>query len=116
MEPTLEWVITLAEWDRDSGAITNVRWKVVVSDGETTVEIPGASRFTPSPTSENFTALDDVDASTVIGWVKKTTPNYLNTENRALAKFEEAKKISSSSGRGIPWEGLEIPKVVPKVY
>lgn len=116
MSYELRWVVTLVEWDETTGAVINVLWKVEVSDGETTVEVPGACRFDPTPQGKNFIPLDSVTEEVVLEWVKKRTPNYLNTEKRAIAKFEAAKKIPSASGRGLPWSGVEIPKVVPKIY
>lgn len=116
MSYELRWSITLVEWDKNTGAIVNVFWKVTVSDEETSIEVPGACRFDPAPYGENFIPLDSVSEDTVIEWVKKRTPNYLNTEKRAIEKFNKAKKVSSSSERGLPWAGIEIPKVVPKTY
>lgn len=116
MNPTIRWAITLVEWDKSTGAIVNVKWKVEVSDGERIVETPGASRFSPNPSDSNFIPLDDITEETVIEWVKKTTPNYLRTEKRALDRFNKANETSSDSGRGLPWAGVEIPRVVPKTY
>lgn len=116
MEPTIRWVITLVEWDNSTGAIVNVKWKVEVSDGETTVDTPGACRFIPNSSDDNFIPLSDITEETVIEWVKRKTPNYLRTEKRALEKFNKVKETSFESKRGLPWEGIEIPKVVPKTY
>lgn len=116
MKPEVKWSIVLVEWDKETGAITNVQWKVTASDGESEVSIPGASRFSPDPSNNSFIPLDEITEEKVIEWVKKKTPNYVNTEKRALKKLESSKAISSSDpGRGIPWEGIEIPKQVPRV-
>ena len=116
MEPTLRWVITLVEWDETTGAIVNVRWKVEVSDGETTVDTPGACRFDANPTGKDFIPLEGITEDIVLEWVKKQTPNYLGTEKRAMERFKAAKATPNVTGRGIPWAGIDIPKVTPKVY
>lgn len=110
----VSWAVTFVEWDPDTGAIVTVRWKVTASDGQDTAECLGTCKFSAVPDSDSFIPLDTVDESVVLDWVKKKTPNYKRTEERALTRLA-ALKVKDTI-RGVPWDGIEIPKKVPKVY
>ena len=103
MTPNIKWVITKMKWDPSTGGIVLVRWKVVVSDLEKSAEVSGTSMFYPEIESDSFIPIGNLNENTIISWVKKKTPNYKNTEKRALKKFNNMHQ-SSTLIDGLPWE------------
>jgi hypothetical protein len=103
---TVFWKIKKIHWDEATGGVILARWAVVVSDGENSIETLGTSRFKPDPESKSYIPLDNLKEETVVEWSKNSTPNYKNTEKRAIKNFYEKTKISEVIS-GNPWEPQE---------
>jgi hypothetical protein len=99
---TIFWKIKKITWDEATGGVVLARWAVVVSDGENSVETLGTSRFNPNPESESYIPLDILEEETVIEWSKNNTPDYKNTEQRAIKNFYKKIKINKTTS-GNPW-------------
>jgi hypothetical protein len=98
----MEFKITEIRREPSSGGVVEVRWWAGLSDGALNGVLDGVVNFVPNPADQNFIPFDDLDESTVIGWVKQALGKEFDSIQPALqAQIDRQKAPALVSG--LPW-------------
>ena len=98
------WSITNCEHTNDSDkGVVHAAWSATSASGNYSGVVSGMESYEPDASAEGFVAWDDLDESTIIGWVKSTlgSDRVKEVEAKAKAKLSEAK--TPSTAWGLPW-------------
>ena len=101
MAITKTWEINTMERDVSDGYVTKVIYRVKgISDSEEKARQTGEVNFTkPKSLPSDFVAFTDLDASTVVGWVKTALGDKVSIIESCLeAKVNEATTPTKTSG------------------
>ena len=95
----LTWSIVDLERNPDNGVVV-AHWVAEDSEGEHSASRYGSCGFVPEPTSDGYIAYENLNADTVIAWVKSAVDEDAVAENIA-AQIARLKIPPLKSG--VPW-------------